>query len=514
MFFRGGLLIEPWKPFHFYTNDSKIQSVVLFEDVIYACNDSHQSGATFAEKSSKFTSAGSGGGSGDVLGTVLTGIIFVDSADITSSDTILEAAGKLQAQVTEHDTALGEKQASNATLTALAALNSTAGILVETAADTFTKRTLTGTASQITVTDGDGVSGNPTFSLPPTAVTAGSYGSASSVATQTVDAQGRTTAAASVAIQITQSQVTNLTTDLAAKQSNSNLSTDGTFASPLGTTYPSSLAVKTYVDAQTAGLLQLCGGYDASTNLFPTTGGTGVAGAVVIGDTWYVTTGGTLGTKAVVSGDGFFANVNTPGQTASNWTQFEANAGFTAENVANKDTDVALTANSDTKYPSQKAVKAYADTKQSALLTSYAEAVTNAVVLATDTVLVAFGKLQKQITDLTAAALTLASFRYVEVANATTSYTVLSSDVTERGNRLVVLTNAASIACTLGTPTSLGKSVGDSVHIIQGGAGIVTVTAGTLVGASTTGTTAVYTKSGETKTFVAVSSTSWRVIGA
>lgn len=56
-------------------------------------------------------------------------------------------------------------QAYDATLAALAAYN-TNGILTQTAADTFAGRTITGTANQITVTNGNGVSGNPTLSLP------------------------------------------------------------------------------------------------------------------------------------------------------------------------------------------------------------------------------------------------------------------------------------------------------------------------------------------------------------
>lgn len=112
-----------------------------------------------------------------------------------------------------------------------------------------------------------------------------------------------------------------------------------------------------------SGLFDDRGGYDASTNLFPATGGSGPAGAVLRGDVWTVTVAGTLGGTAVVAGDLVRALVDAPGQTAGNWSVAEHNLGYVPENSANKDTDGTLAANSDTKYASQKATKTYVDGK-------------------------------------------------------------------------------------------------------------------------------------------------------
>lgn len=71
------------------------------------------------------------------------------------------AATTVQAAIDELDS---EKQPLDASLTALATYN-TNGILVQTAADTFAGRALTAPAAGITVTNGDGVAGNPTLVL-------------------------------------------------------------------------------------------------------------------------------------------------------------------------------------------------------------------------------------------------------------------------------------------------------------------------------------------------------------
>lgn len=91
-----------------------------------------------------------------------------------------------------------------------------------------------------------------------------------------------------------------------------------------------------YTDSKAAGLVDLRGFYNASTNVFPSTGGSGNSGAVLKGDLWIISVAGTLGGKAVNQGDSILAMIDSPGQTSANWDQSESNLGFTPENLANK----------------------------------------------------------------------------------------------------------------------------------------------------------------------------------
>ena len=75
-------------------------------------------------------------------------------------------------------------QAFDATLSALAAYN-TNGLLTQTAADTFTGRTITGTTDKVTVTNGDGVAGNPTLTISATYVGQSSITTLGTLATGT-----------------------------------------------------------------------------------------------------------------------------------------------------------------------------------------------------------------------------------------------------------------------------------------------------------------------------------------
>jgi len=151
-------------------------------------------------------------------------------------------------------------QPSSSTLDALSSFN-TNGIMVQTDTSEFIGRTITGTASQVTVTNGDGVSGNPTISLPASGVTANTYGSASVIPVVTVNAQGVITSVVNTAITAPVQSVYGRTGAVVAgtgdytvaqvtgAQSTANLSTDVNLAGGAGT-YPNSVAVKAYADTK------------------------------------------------------------------------------------------------------------------------------------------------------------------------------------------------------------------------------------------------------------------------
>lgn len=93
---------------------------------------------------------------------VSTAGALVESSVTTTSLSYLDATSSIQTQ-------LNAKQGLDATLTALAAY-STNGLVTQTAADTFTGRTIAGTSNKVDVTNGDGVSGNPTVTISATYV--------------------------------------------------------------------------------------------------------------------------------------------------------------------------------------------------------------------------------------------------------------------------------------------------------------------------------------------------------
>jgi hypothetical protein len=123
---------------------------------------------------------------------------------------------------------------------------------------------------------------------------------------------------------------------LAARELLTNKAVD--FTTVNDTLFPTLQAVKTYVDNSTSAVLRDCGNWSGASGTYPNAGGTGAAGAIRKGDTFYINVAGNLGGVAVNIGDSVRAMINAPGQTAANWNILESNIGYVPENAAGKDT--------------------------------------------------------------------------------------------------------------------------------------------------------------------------------
>jgi hypothetical protein len=127
-------------------------------------------------------------------------------------------------------------------------------------------------------------------------------------------------------------------------------------------------AITAQIAAAQVGLWDDRGTFSAAGGAYPSSGGSGTAGAILKGDIWTISTGGTLPTGQVVEiGDTVRALIDTPGNTQANWAILQNNIGFVPENVVNKVTN--LTSPDNTKYPTTLAVATEIATKYDFLVT-------------------------------------------------------------------------------------------------------------------------------------------------
>ena len=174
---------------------------------------------------SRYLSSGTGislvdGGAGSFFrvslsGTALslqnasTGIVVKDTATTVANRSIAASGAGLS--VSNGDGVAGNPTVALSGLPATLANLTGAGFLVLRAGGTsINPRTILGAIGQIAVTNGDGQSSDPTIGLATTAVTPGVYGANSKTLVQTVDAYGRLTANSEVAIAISNGQVSGL----------------------------------------------------------------------------------------------------------------------------------------------------------------------------------------------------------------------------------------------------------------------------------------------------------------
>lgn len=98
-------------------------------------------------------------------------------------------------------------------------------------------------------------------------------------------------------------------------------------------------SAKAYAEGLVVGLYDDRGNYNASGNVFPSTGGSGPGGAIMKGDIWRISVAGNLGGTDVAVDQQIRALVDSPAQTSGNWGISGANFTIT-QSVTNGATGV------------------------------------------------------------------------------------------------------------------------------------------------------------------------------
>lgn len=184
---------------------------------------------------------------------------------------------------------------------------------------------------------------------------------------------------------------------------------------PAGAAAAAQAAAESYADGLVVGLFDDRGNYDASTNLYPSTGGSGPAGAILKGDVWRISVAGTLGGITVDVGDSLRALVDAPAQVDANWALFEANTQQATESqrgtlaiATQAEAEDSLTTNDIDAITPIKWWRAWSaglllsdflTAVRDTVLTGLSVAVGGAITSA-DSILAALGKLQNQVTGL------------------------------------------------------------------------------------------------------------------
>ncbi len=224
---------------------------------------------------------------------------------------------------------------SSPNINALSVFNST-GYIVYTGSNTFAGRTIGGTAP-ITVTNGTGVSGNTTIALSTSGVSTGTYGTASSIPTITVDTYGRITSASNTSVQITESQVTNLVSDLAGKQaSNANLTAISSYNTTGYVVYTGSNTFVGRTITGTANSITVTNGDGAAGNTTLAISAT-YPGQTSITTLGTVTTGTWNGTKTGLAYGGTNADLSATGGASQVLKQTSSGAAITVGQLAASD---------------------------------------------------------------------------------------------------------------------------------------------------------------------------------